>query len=135
MNKRTKILSKMALCAVMLCVLTIATSCKFGRAINDVKDNCPITLDDGITITNVESVQDGKGVKISVVINADKDEVPDANSSLWNEVISELRSLMYQNPACSELLNVAAKDNKFVSFTIYSPSHQILYPSLTKSMY
>ena len=134
MKEATKIMRKLLFCAIMLSVLTMATSCKFGRAINDVKDQCPIVLDDGVTITNVEST-DKTGVKISIRLDITEDDAPYSNAPIWSDIKAELRSLMEQHPTCAELLRVANKDNKSVSFYIYDNHGKLLHSPINTYKY
>lgn len=113
---------------LVLAITACLTSCKLGRAVNELNDACPITLDEGIIVTGADA--DKRGVTISVKINTDYlDYVPSSTSPEWKSAVTSLKSLMNTNPYCAEVLK-QAKDQR-CTVKIYSFDGSLLHDSST----
>lgn len=116
-----------SLIIAMLAILLILPSCKFGKAINKVNDGCPVLLMEGVFLKGAESVNDGKSVQLTISINTMMHDVEGMNDEDWSEVMSVIKGLLNNNPACQELFTVAREDNKFITYKIISENGTYLY--------
>lgn len=111
-----------------MAITACLTSCKLGRAVNELNDACPITLDEGIIVTGADA--DKGGVTISVKINTDYlDYVPSSTSPEWNSAVNSLKDLMNTNPYCAEVLKQAKGQR--CTIKIYSFEGTLLFDSST----
>lgn len=121
--------SRVSALLVILSVCVVMTSCKFGKAISDLDDACPIVLVDGITVMGAESCDGGKAVEIRVSINTGIYDVPPSGSSEWRDVVSTVTTLMYNNPECANLLNTVKGEKKGYIIRISNHYGNVLHTS------
>lgn len=106
-----KSINRISALFLILLSLALFSSCKVGSAINEFNRKCPITLADGIVITNAESRFSSRrnvsDVVITVKINTFQYSLP-SNDDLsgWNEVYSTLYQLAKTDDDYNELLRV-----------------------------
>lgn len=106
-----------------LILLTLCSSCKFGNRINEANDKCPILLIEGVTLTGVESTNNGAALKFSISYDKKLYDFPaythdgirnGINSTVEKELELhyDMLSLICLDVSCSELIKVARDEKK-----------------------
>ena len=106
-----KSINRISALFLILLSLALFSSCKVGSAINEFKRKCPITLAEGIVITDAEShwssLRNVSDVVITVRINTFQYSLPSSDdSSEWYEIFDALYQLAKTDNDYNELLRV-----------------------------
>lgn len=112
------------------CLLAISlSSCKFGRSINNFNDECPYAIEEGITVTSVESCDNGKNLRINVTINTYFWEVPQSSFQVneWLPYLSVIREGICRSSSGKDLFDSAKDEKRTINYYIYDESDKLLY--------
>lgn len=110
-----KSINRISALFLILLSLALFSSCKVGSAINEFNRKCPITLAEGIVITNAESRWSSRrntsDVVITVRIDTSQYSLP-STAKEWFEVFDTLYQLAKTDDDYNELLRALKDGNQ-----------------------